>query len=59
MNDAMRMTPPVHGDPVGLAIVIVGTLLTLWAIVFAVHVSVSPGERDPSHPKYLIFKDDR
>lgn len=59
MNDAMPMTPPAHGDPVGIAIVVVGTLLTLWAIAFAVCVSLSPGERDPGHPKYLIFKDDR
>ncbi len=59
MNDAMQMNPPVHGDPVGVAIIVVGTLLTLWAIVFAVRVSISPGELDPEHPKYLIFKGDR
>jgi len=32
MNDAMQMNPPVHGDPVGVAIIVVGTLLTLWAL---------------------------
>ncbi|MDQ2908152.1 MAG: hypothetical protein M3R44_02250 [Candidatus Eremiobacteraeota bacterium] len=58
MNDGM-MTPPVHGDPIGIAIVVVGTVLTLCAIAFALYVSISPGEHDPRHPKNLIFKDDR
>ncbi|MBC5804342.1 MAG: hypothetical protein GIX03_15350 [Candidatus Eremiobacteraeota bacterium] len=53
------MNPPPHGDPLGMAIVIIGTALTLWVIAFAVRVSISPGEHDPRHPKYLIFKDDR
>jgi hypothetical protein len=59
MNDGMPMNPPPHGDPLGMAIVIIGTALTLWVIAFAVRVSISPGEHDPRHPKYLIFKDDR
>lgn len=58
MNDGM-MAPPAHGEPLGIAIVVVGTVLTLWTIAFALYVSISPGEHDPRHPKYLIFKDDR
>ena len=59
MNDSMSMTPPVHGDPVGMAIVVLGAVFTVWAIVFAVRASIAPGERDPNHPKFLIFKEDR
>lgn len=59
MNGGMSMGPPSGGDPLGLAIIVVGTLVTLWVIAFAVRASVRPGETDPDHPKYLIFKDDR
>lgn len=55
----MQMAPPPGGDPFGIAIVVVGSLVTLWTIVLAVRVSVRPGEADPEHPKYLILKDDR
>jgi hypothetical protein len=59
MNDGMQMGPPAGGDPIGLAIIIVGVVVTLWTVVFAIRASVWPGESDPRHPKYLILKDDR
>jgi hypothetical protein len=59
MNDGMSMGPPPQGDPFGLVVVVVGALATVWTIVFAVRASIWPGETDPEHPKYLIFKDDR
>jgi len=55
----MHMGPPPGGDPIGLLIVIVGVLVTLWTIVFAIRASVWPGETDPRHAKYLILKGDR
>ena len=54
----MHMGPPAGGDPIGLLVVIVGVIVTLWTIVFAIRVSIWPGETDPRHPKYLILRDD-
>jgi hypothetical protein len=55
----MQMAPPAGGDLLGIAIVVVGALVTLWTIVLAVRASVRPGETDPAHPKYRILEDDR
>lgn len=55
----MHMGPPAGGDPIGLVIVVVGVLVTLWIIVLAIRASIWPGETDPNHAKYLILKDDR
>ena len=57
MND-MHMTPP-GSDPIGYAIVIVGAIATLWTIVFSVRALVWPGEENPDHPKYSIFREGR
>lgn len=59
MTGGMQMGPPAGGDPIGWVIVIVGAIATLGTIVFAIYASVRPGEADPGHAKYLIFKDDR
>lgn len=59
MTDGMQMGPPAGGDPIGFAIVVVGAIVTLWTILFAIYASVRPGESDPGHAKYLILKDDR
>jgi hypothetical protein len=46
-------------DPLGIAIVVVGAIATVWVYYFAVRCIQSPGERDPDHPKYSILRDDR
>ena len=58
MTDGMHMGPPAGGDPIGSLVVFVGVIVTLWTIVFAIRVSIWPGETDPRHPKYLILRDD-
>jgi len=46
-------------DPLGIAIVVAGAIVTLWAYYFAARRLQSPGETDPDHPKYSILRDDR
>jgi hypothetical protein len=57
MNDmSMR---PASGDWLGWIIVIVGALVTTWAIGASIYWIVRPSEREPEHPKNLILRDDR
>jgi hypothetical protein len=56
MND---MGPPVGGDLPGTIVVIVGSIVTLYAFVVAIRTTFRPGETEDTHPKTLIFKDDR
>ncbi|MGH7659953.1 MAG: hypothetical protein ACRENA_03410 [Vulcanimicrobiaceae bacterium] len=44
---------------IGFAIVIVGAIVTLWTMGFAIRTSLRPGETDPEHPKYSILRPDR
>jgi hypothetical protein len=46
-------------DPLGLAIVVLGTISTAWSFVLAFRMTLWPGEHDPDHPKYEIFREDR
>jgi hypothetical protein len=57
MND--MTVAPFSSDPIGWIIWIVGAVFTLWTFYFAIRSLVSPGERNPDHPKRLILKDDR
>lgn len=57
MND-MQMTVP-HNDIFGWAVVIAGTLATLWTIGATVYWLIRPGETSPDHPKRLILRKDR
>lgn len=50
---------PVGHDPLGWIIVIAGSLVTVWTIVYAIRAMISPGEAQPDHPKQLILKEDR
>lgn len=44
---------------IGAAIVIIGTLATIWTICAAIYWTVRPGETDPGHPKRIILRHDR
>ncbi len=57
--NGMQMGPPAGGDLLGTVVVIAGALATLYAFVLAFRATLWPGETAPTHPKYLIFKDDR
>jgi hypothetical protein len=46
-------------DPFGIAIVVAGAIVTVWAFVFTLRCLEAPGEIDPSHPKYSILAEDR
>ncbi len=46
-------------DPLGIAIVVGGAIVTLWAYYFTARCLQSPGESNPDHPTYSIFRDDR
>lgn len=59
LNDGMQMGPPSGGDPAGMAIVVVGAVLTLAAFVLAIRATMFPGERSEAHPKNLILHEDR
>lgn len=43
----------------GWIVILAGTVATIGTIVAAAYWTVRPGERDPSHPKYLILRSDR
>ena len=53
------MAPVDPHDYVGYAIVIAGTIVTVYSFIAAFVWSIRPGERDPEHPKNLIFREDR
>lgn len=55
----MQMGAPPGGDVLGTIVVIVGAIATLYAFVVAARTTFRPGETDSTHPKLLIFKDDR
>ena len=57
MNMHHAMIDP--GDPLGVAVVIVGAIGTLWTFVLAFRMSIWPGETEPDHPKNVIFREDR
>ncbi len=46
-------------DPLGLAIVLVGTIAAGWSFVLAFRMSLWPGELESSHPKYEILREAR
>lgn len=57
--NGMHMGPPAGGDPLGVAMLIVGALITIASFALAIKFTLWPGESDASHPKYSILRDDR
>lgn len=56
----MNMDHSIHaGDPLGLAVVVIGAIGTVWTFVLAFRMTLWPGETNPDHPKTLILRDDR
>lgn len=53
------MAPIDPHDTLGWTIVWIGIAFTAFSVIAAFKTSIWPGERDPAHPKTLIFKDDR
>jgi hypothetical protein len=53
------MGPPAGGDALGTIVVIAGAIATLYTFVLAARTTFHPGETEDTHPKLLIFKDDR
>jgi hypothetical protein len=50
------LTGPILGNEL---VVGAAGLVTLLCLIVALHYLVSPGERDPNHPKYRILSPDR
>ncbi len=46
-------------DPVGVAVVVLGALVTSVAFVLAFRWTFWPGETGADHPKRAILRDDR
>jgi hypothetical protein len=46
-------------DPLGIAIVIVGTILMVWTFYLAIRMTIVPGEEQLDHPKHAILREDR
>ena len=53
------MAPVDPHDVLGWTIVSIGIAFTAFSVVAALKTSIWPGERDPNHPKMLIFREDR
>jgi hypothetical protein len=46
-------------DPLGVIIVLAGTIGTAWTFLLAARFTLWPGEDEPDHPKRGILRDDR
>jgi hypothetical protein len=46
-------------DPLGIAVVVLGTIGTIFTFVLAFRMTLWPGETDPDHPKRTILREDR
>ena len=46
-------------DPIGIAIVVVGAIATVWTFYLAVRMTIVPGEEQLDHPKLAILREDR
>jgi hypothetical protein len=46
-------------DPFGIAIVVVGTIATVWTFVLAARMTIVPGEHEFDHPKHVVLREDR
>jgi len=57
MHDHYVLFDP--GDPIGIAVVVLGALLTAAAFVLAFRWTLWPGEREADHPKRVILREDR
>lgn len=57
--NGMAMSPPPGGDPVGMAIAIVGAIVLIASFALGIYFSIQPGHRHAKHPMYTILRDDR
>ncbi|MDB5029199.1 MAG: hypothetical protein JWO66_2888 [Candidatus Eremiobacteraeota bacterium] len=46
-------------DPLGVLVVVAGSIATLVTFVLAFRMSVRPGEEAEDHPKRTILREDR
>ncbi len=53
------MSQPPGGDPVGMAIAIVGALILISSAALAVYFTIRPSRHGADHPMYAILRDDR
>lgn len=54
----MQMQPSGH-DVLGLIVIAVGSVATIWTIIIALFWTIRPGETDPDHAKRMILRSDR
>lgn len=59
MHDGHAMTLFDPHDPLGVAVIVLGAVMTAAAFVFAVRATLWPGETQSDHPKYAILREDR
>ena len=57
--NGMQMGAPAGGDAIGVAMLILGALVTIGSFALAIKFTLWPGETEADHPKYLILRDDR
>jgi hypothetical protein len=57
--NGMAMSAPAGGDPLGIAMLVVGVLVTIVSFALAIKFTFRPGETSAAHPKYLILRNDR
>jgi hypothetical protein len=57
--NGMQMSPPAGGDPLGLAITIVGSIILVASFALGIYHTVRPSKHEPDHPMYTILRDDR
>jgi hypothetical protein len=46
-------------DPLGITVVVMGTIATAVSFVLAFRMLIRPGEEEPDHPKRVILHEDR
>jgi hypothetical protein len=56
-HGAMPLFDP--SDPLGVAVVIIGMVLTGLAFVLAIRWTIVPGETEADHPKRIVLREDR
>ena len=44
---------------IGWAVIVAGSIATIWAITIALYWTIRPGETDADHPKRMILRSDR
>ena len=50
---------PAIASGLGLLVIVVGAIITLFTVVASIYWCIRPGETDPNHPKRNILRSDR